>query len=128
VAVKVREAQIVRPAGFDLPEFWSHRLAEFEGSRPRVEVEVRIQRTAIPELERLLAPRDRQALASATAAADDGGEWLTMTVAFERLEHAHRDLLGLGERVEVLGPPALRERVAASARTVAAFYASTASA
>ena len=49
-----------------------------------------------------------------------------MTVAFERLEHAHRDLLGLGERVEVLGLPALRERVAASARTVAAFYSSTA--
>jgi predicted DNA-binding transcriptional regulator YafY len=51
-----------------------------------------------------------------------------MTVAFERLEHAHRDLLGLGERVEVLGPAALREHVAASARTVAALYASTASA
>ena len=61
MAVKVREAQIVRPAGFDLPEFWSHRLAEFEGSRPRVEVEVRIQRTRFPSsnacLRRVIARR-----------------------------------------------------------------------
>jgi predicted DNA-binding transcriptional regulator YafY len=48
-------------------------------------------------------------------AAADRGEWLTITVSFERLEHAHRELVGLDERFEVLGPPALRERVAASA-------------
>jgi predicted DNA-binding transcriptional regulator YafY len=126
-AVRVREEEdSVRPPAFDLPAFWSRWLEEFEASRPQVEVHVRIHRTAIPELERVLAPRDRQEIASAASVADDGGEWLTMTVPFERPEHAHRDLLGLGERVEVLRPPALRERVAASARTVAALYASTA--
>jgi predicted DNA-binding transcriptional regulator YafY len=125
-AVRVREEEAVRPPGFDLPSFWSRWLAEFEASRPQVKVQVRIHRTAVPELERVLAPRDRQASATVPPPSDDDGEWLTMNVPFERPEHAHRDLLGLGERVEVLGPPALRERVAASARTLAAVYASTA--
>jgi predicted DNA-binding transcriptional regulator YafY len=125
-AVRVREEEAVRPPGFGLPSFWSRWLAEFEASRPQVKVRVRIHRTAVPELERVLAPRDRQAIATVPPPSDDDGEWLTMTVPFERPEHALQDVLGFGERVEVLGPPALRERVAASPRTVAALYASTA--
>jgi hypothetical protein len=103
--------------------FWSQCLEEFEASRPQFEVQVRIHREAIAELQRVLAPRDQAALTAAAAAADDGGEWLTITVPFERPEHAHRDLLALGDRVEVLGPAKLRERIAASARTLAALYA-----
>jgi predicted DNA-binding transcriptional regulator YafY len=125
-AISLSEKEAVRPASFDLPAFWSRWLAEFEASRPQVQVRVRIRREAVPELERVLAPRDQAALRAAIAATD-GGEWVTITVLFERPEHAHRDLLGLGDRVEVLGPPELRQRVAASARAVAALYDAEAS-
>lgn len=122
LAVKVREEEVARPAAFDLPTFWSQWLSEFEASRPQVPVRVRIHPAVITELERVLAPRDQAALRTAVATADAGG-WLTITVPFERPEHAHRDLLALGDQVEVLGPPEVRERINASARAVASLYA-----
>jgi predicted DNA-binding transcriptional regulator YafY len=122
--VKVLDEEAVRPARFDLAAYWGQSLAEYEASRPQVQVRVRIARAAIPELERVLAPRDRATLRAALADAQRG-EWLTLTVAFERSEHAHRDLLGLGNQVEVLGPRELRERIGASARTVAALYSAS---
>ena len=50
-------------------------------------------------------------------------EWLEIKVPFERFEHAQRDLLGLGDRVEVLGPPELRAQLGATVRTLAGVYA-----
>ena len=120
-AISVRDEKAVRPAGFELAGFWSHWLVEFEATRPQVQVRVRIQRAAVPELERVLAPRDQAALRAAVTAAD-GTEWMTITLPFERHEYAQRDLLGLGDRVELLGPPELRRRIAATARTLAALY------
>jgi len=119
--VKVLDQEAVRPTGFDLATYWAQSLAEYEASRPQVEVRVRIARAAVPALDRVLAPRDRAALREAAAAAS-GGDWLALIVPFERPEHAHRDLLGLGDQVEVLSPAELRERIAATARTVAALY------
>ena len=120
--VKALDEEAVRPTSFDLAAYWAQSLAEYEASRPQIEVRVRIARTAIPALERVLAPRDQEALRQAAAAAD-GADWRTLTVPFERPEHAHRDLLGLGDQVEVLDPPELRERIGATALTVAALYA-----
>jgi hypothetical protein len=97
--VRVLEEPARRPSGFDLATLCAQSLAEYEASRPQIQVQVRIARAALPELERVLAPRDRAALREAAGAAD-GADWLTLSVPFERSEHAHRDLLGLGEHVE----------------------------
>jgi predicted DNA-binding transcriptional regulator YafY len=50
-----------------------------------------------------------------------GGERRVMT--FEDLADAHRELLRLGGRVEVLEPPELRERIAQTSRELVALYA-----
>jgi predicted DNA-binding transcriptional regulator YafY len=122
-SVTVREEPAERPRGFDLAVFWSQWLEEFETSRPQVDVEIRIHRSAVPELKMAVPPLGRAALADAAAAKKTAAaDWLQVVVPFERLEHAERDLLGLGDRVEVLGPPELRARVAAAARSVAEIY------
>ena len=52
----------------------------------------------------------------------DADGWTRTTVPIESVRHGHHALLQLGEHVEVLEPPELRELVAASARTLAARY------
>jgi predicted DNA-binding transcriptional regulator YafY len=53
---------------------------------------------------------------------DDRG-WRTTVLPVESLEVAASQLMRLGAEVEVLGPPALRERMADAAARLAALYA-----
>jgi predicted DNA-binding transcriptional regulator YafY len=46
----------------------------------------------------------------------------SVVVLFESLGDAYRELLRFGADLEVLRPPELRDRVAATARDVAAMY------
>ncbi|MEU5846140.1 WYL domain-containing protein [Saccharopolyspora shandongensis] len=50
------------------------------------------------------------------------GGWRRAVIPIESLAHAEAELLRLGPEVEVLAPPELRERIAASARTMATLY------
>jgi predicted DNA-binding transcriptional regulator YafY len=104
-AVRSLEATVVRPAGFDLAEFWDEWSRSFESSRPRVEVTLRAS-----DLVRRFLPRDLR------------GDGDVYTVGFESLEEAHRELLRFGPDAEVLEPRELRSRIAATAGQVAALY------
>lgn len=95
-----------RPAGFDLAAFWDEWSRAFEENRPRVDVRVRVS----DDVRRFL-PGDRRIEA-------DG----SVTAGFEDLGEAYRELLRFGSDVEVLAPAELRERVAETAREVAALY------
>jgi predicted DNA-binding transcriptional regulator YafY len=61
--------------------------------------------------------------AAATASPANPDGWVTAVVPIESLTHAHQDFLRLGADVEVLEPAELRERLAATARSLAAIYA-----
>lgn len=95
-----------RPSGFDLAAFWDEWSRAFEENRPRVEVRVRVA----DDVRRFL-PGDRRI-------EPDG----SVTAGFEDLGEAYRELLRFGSGVEVLAPAELRERVAETAREVAALY------
>jgi predicted DNA-binding transcriptional regulator YafY len=92
VSVRHLEEELRRPRGFDLARYWEQWSREFEEGFPRVEVTV----------------RDRQ-----------GGE---RVLAFEDLGLAYRELLRQGRDVEVVGPPELRDRIAATARELVVLY------
>ena len=92
VAVRALEEELRRPRGFDLAAYWEQWSREFEEARPRVEVSVRNR---------------------------EGDE---SVLAFEDLGVAYRELLRRGRDVEVIAPPELRERIAATARELAAVY------
>jgi predicted DNA-binding transcriptional regulator YafY len=113
-----------RPPDFDLAAAWHDSRAAFEAGLPRVEVTVCATAEAVPELRSLFDERTRAAIdweGEPHGASDDGGR-VRLVLPFERLEYAHRGLLGLGPTVEVLAPAELRERMAASARALAVTY------
>jgi len=105
-SVRVRDEGFQRPEDFELAAFWEEWSRTFEQSLPRVEVKVRAS-----ELARRFLPADQQG---------DGGVYV---VGFQSLEVAFRELLKFGPDAEVLEPPQLRRRLAATAREVAALYA-----
>jgi len=105
-SVRVRDEGFQRPEDFELAPFWEEWSRTFEQSLPRVEVKVRAS-----ELARRFLPADQQG---------DGGVYV---VGFQSLEIAFRELLKFGPDAEVLEPPQLRRRLAATAREVAALYA-----
>jgi len=105
-SVRIRDEGFERPEDFDLSTYWEEWSRSFEASRPRVEVKLRASELALRFL-----PRDLQ-----------GGDGV-FTVGFESLDDAFRDLLRFGPDAEVLEPPELRARIAATASEVAQMYA-----
>jgi predicted DNA-binding transcriptional regulator YafY len=105
-SVRMREDGFERPEGFELAAYWDESSRLFEASRPRVEVTVRASELALRYL-----PRDLQ-----------GGGDGVFVVGFQSLEEAFRELLRFGPDAEVLEPVELRDRIAATAKEVAALY------
>jgi predicted DNA-binding transcriptional regulator YafY len=105
-SVRVRDEGFERPEDFELAAFWEEWSRTFEQSLPRVEVKVRAS-----ELARRFLPADQQ------------GDRGVYVVGFQSFEVAFRELLKFGPDAEVLEPPQLRRRLAATAREVAALYA-----
>lgn len=103
--------EFTRPDDFDLPGYWAAYQRDFHHRLRPGRAVVR------------LAPG---VALTGTAAATEGrpGEdgWTTVTVAIESLDHAHAEFLRLGSGIEVLEPPALRERMARTAAELARRY------
>jgi predicted DNA-binding transcriptional regulator YafY len=106
VSARALDAGFDRPPGFELDRFWEEWTRAFEQTRSRVEVTVRVSE----EVRRYL-PGDGRV-------EPDG----SVTVAFENLGDAYRELLRFGADAEVLAPPELRRRVAETGREVASLY------
>ncbi|MFG2909882.1 helix-turn-helix transcriptional regulator [Kitasatospora sp. NPDC048286] len=94
------------PADFDLGASWTGYLADFRARLHTGEALVRLT----PEGARRLG----------VAAGRDG--WTEVRVPIESIDHAHGEFLRLGADVEVLEPAELRDRIAATVRTLAARY------
>lgn len=109
-----------RPEGFDLAGFWGEWLEEYEASLPTAAVEVRARPEAVPALRGLVD--QRSVAATDWEGHPEEGGWLRLSLTFERLEEACTALLGLGERVEVLGPPELRSSLTRVAAGLSALY------
>ncbi len=114
-----------RPSEFDLAAHWEATASAFEASTRRLDVLVLVRAEAIDELEyatgadvSVLPPED--ARGGAVPTATDG--WVRAQFQTSSLETVHDDLLRLGARVEVLGPPELRVRLAATVRAMSVVY------
>ncbi|HEY7208615.1 MAG TPA: YafY family protein [Gaiellaceae bacterium] len=109
-AARMLDEQVVRPAGFDLTDFWQEWSEGFERSMARVEVRLRVADEVLRHL-----PRDRRI--------EDG----VAVVSFPSLGDAYRQLLSFGADAEVLAPLELRARIAETAEATAALYVRRAS-
>jgi predicted DNA-binding transcriptional regulator YafY len=113
----------VRSPEFDLASYWAASTVAYERDVPRQEVVVRIDPDFIGGLADLVgvqAIREAELLTPRDAPDPDGWQHLRL-----RLDWPHEvpaRLLALGDRLEALAPPALREQVASLARQVADRY------
>jgi predicted DNA-binding transcriptional regulator YafY len=107
VSVRQLPAALERPAEFELRSFWERWSHDFEQSRARVEVSVRVA----DDVRRWLPGEPR---------IDEHGRTV---LSFAHLGDAYRELLRFGAQIEVVEPLELRERIARTSREVAEMYA-----
>ncbi|MFD8686141.1 helix-turn-helix transcriptional regulator [Streptomyces sp. NPDC059651] len=100
--------EFVMPESFDLAAYWAGYLADFRDRLHTGEALVR------------LTPEGARRLGVAPA---DGGS-TQARVPIESIDHAHGEFLRLGADVEVVAPAELRDRIAATVRTLATRYGS----
>jgi predicted DNA-binding transcriptional regulator YafY len=98
-----------RPKTFDLARTWQASAARFEAELRSLEVRARV------------TPRCLKWLANARVPLSDAVDD-EVTIRIESGEQGARQLLAFGDEIEVLSPPALRERLAQQAAAVLARY------
>jgi predicted DNA-binding transcriptional regulator YafY len=104
-----------RPAGFDLAAYWTSSSGRFQDTLPRYDATLRLEPRAAKWVQ-----MSRSARPAEGDAPRESDGWLTLHVQFDNEEEACFFVLGLGPRVDVLEPPALRARVLAEAAAVTA--------
>jgi predicted DNA-binding transcriptional regulator YafY len=105
-----------RPADFDLAVHWRQSSKAYETGLYREQAEVRLSPKGMGLLG-LLGPYVVEA-ARVTTEPDREG-WLRCTIPIETVAHGVGELMRLGDEVEVLGPPALREGLIATLAAMA---------
>jgi predicted DNA-binding transcriptional regulator YafY len=119
-AARVLAEPLERPAGFELAAFWARWSAEFEASRPRLEVRLAASPDALSAFGEVFGPAAAPALEAAEPPGQDG--WRVVTLSFEHERAAVHRLAGFGDQVEVLDPPAVRSALLATAREILGRY------
>ncbi len=95
--------EVLRPAGFDLAQWWGDSMAEFDRSLLRFPCRVRLSDNAVRALPRVIGVAATPDLGSP----DDDG-WTELELMLESEEVALAQLIALGGGVSVLWPASLR--------------------
>ncbi|MEU1182143.1 WYL domain-containing protein [Streptomyces sp. NPDC005820] len=106
IELRPLQEEFTVPDDFDLAAHWQDHVAGFRARLHTGEALVR------------LTPRGAHRLGVAPV----GDGWTQTRVPIESIDHAHGEFLRLGADIEVLAPAELRDRIAETARTLAARY------
>jgi len=109
VDTEILEENFVRPKNFDLAAHWEQASRAYEAGLYREQAEVRLSVRGMQLLE-LLGSHAMEAAARSARRERTG--WTRCTVPIESSRQAAREFMRFGEDIEVLGPPALRARIA----------------
>jgi len=121
-AARVLAEPAERPAGFELAAFWARWSAEFEASRPRLEVRLAASPGALAAFGEVFGAAAAPALEAREPPGQDG--WRVLTLSFEHERAAVHRLAGFGDQVEILDPPSVRAELLATAREILGRYQS----
>jgi predicted DNA-binding transcriptional regulator YafY len=113
----VTEDGFTVPDDFDLAAHWQVYQRDVHARLHRDEALVRLSPRGVTRLT------GAAARAAAAAGTPDPDGWTRARVPVESMDRAHHQFLALGADAEVLGPPGLRARLAATARALADRYA-----
>lgn len=117
VSMEAGTGRFRRPRSFDLARWWRESSARFEAQLRPLSAQVR----ASPRMMGWLVQARTPHTVSSERNGPDG--WSAITLAIESIEHGARQMLGYGDEVEVLAPPALRDEVRRLATAAAARHA-----
>jgi predicted DNA-binding transcriptional regulator YafY len=117
VDAEVTGEKFARPKSFDLVAHWEKAARDYEAGTYQSRAEVRLSPKGMARLA-LLGPFVKEEAAKTVGKPDRHG-WMRCLLPVESGEYGIRELLRLGEDVEILGPPALRAQMAA---TLAAMH------
>jgi predicted DNA-binding transcriptional regulator YafY len=121
-AARVLAEPAGRPDGFELAAFWARWSAEFEASRPRLEVRLAASPGALAAFGEVFGAAAAAALEAAEPPGQDG--WRVLTLSFEHERAAVHRLAGFGDQVEILDPPSVRAGLLTTARQILGRYQS----
>ena len=121
-AARVLAEPAGRPNGFELAAFWARWSAEFEASRPRLEVRLAASPGALAAFGEVFGAAAAPALEAAEPPGQNG--WRVLTLSFEHERAAVHRLAGFGDQVEILDPPSVRAGLLATAREILGRYQS----
>jgi predicted DNA-binding transcriptional regulator YafY len=99
----------VRPKDFDLATHWAKSSRAYEAGLYGERAEVRLSPRGLSRLE-LLGPHVLEAMEK-TAGKPDRNGWIRCIIPIENADTGARELMRLGDEVEVLGPPSVREHM-----------------
>lgn len=117
----VTDTAFRRPKQFDLAEFWKQSTQRFETEIYSDVATLRVSKHGMRQLLELSATVGEAAKKSAVV--DNGNEgWSKVIVPIESIEHASGQLLGIGTDVQVIEPPALRDRMKVLIDTIKKYY------
>ena len=119
-AARVLPEPFERPAGFELAAFWARWSAEFEASRPRLQVRLAASPEALAAFGEVFGAAAGPALEAAGPPGQDG--WRVLTLSFEHERAAVQRLAGFGDQVEVLDPSSVKATLLATAREILSRY------
>ncbi|MEW2414806.1 WYL domain-containing protein [Streptomyces sp. NPDC046866] len=103
------------PPGFDLAAHWERAREDFRARLYRAQAEVRLSPRGLARLN----ADDAAAVAAGGVPDPELAGWTRAVLPVESPDHAVAAYLALGADIEVLGPPELRARIAATAAAVA---------
>ena len=120
VEAETSEEPYGRPKGFDLGATWTKSSREFEINAYRERATVRLSPRGRMLLD-LLGPYVVESVAKTASPSDKDG-WVRCIIPLESTDFGIRELMRLGEEVEVLAPPGLRAQLARTLRNIAKHY------
>jgi predicted DNA-binding transcriptional regulator YafY len=120
LAAEPLDENFVRPADFDLAAHWVRSSREYELGNYRGTAKVKLSPRG-RLLTRLLGPYVEAAVAKTSGSPDKRG-WIRCTIPVESGDFGIRELLRLGEEMEVVGPAAFRRQVQQALRRILRPY------
>lgn len=107
--VDVSDTPFARPKDFDLASYWQKSARDYERGTYRERAQVRISPTGMARLELLGTFVTEEAARTATK--PDRHGWVRCVLPIESGDYGLRELMRLGDDVEVIGPPGVRARM-----------------
>jgi predicted DNA-binding transcriptional regulator YafY len=104
-----------RPAGFELARHWAESIAAYERTAPRIAVTLRVDPAALGLLAEQVGERALRQAERLDEADAEG--WYRLRVSADWPDEVPGKLLAVGEGIEILDPPEVRERALALARS-----------